>query len=282
MRNQRNVSLKNTVSVPASDYLQFQFHEASGSTAAYTGKLSGVAVSDTITLAGAVTNAWDDRGWLEPDVVSGSYTLIPDGTNLPFENFFRSDNLAGDGMLVLYTHKHAGTPPTGILFRYGTSGARGGWYLNLTVGANLNFELNVKEEGATAAISAKKAIAVPISGTTTVGAYISGNSTGLDTEGTARLAVNGDSAGADTDDISAITQRGLLVDDGIGIMAGSDFGATSPQSGVNIGGSSGNEHFIHGLTFIRVSGGLSVTELATILQQHADNPREIPLGLNGK
>ena len=96
------------------------------------------------------------------------------------------------------------------------------------------------------------------------------------------IAVNGDSAGADTDDISAITQRGLLVDDGIGIMAGSDFGATSPQSGVNIGGSSGNEHFIHGLTFIRVSGGLSVAELATILQQHADNPREIPLGLNGK
>ena len=265
------------VSTITSDYLRWSFHEASGANAAYTGIISGSAVSGNSALDGTVTNIWDQRGWVTPEAGVGNVNLQAAGDNTDWEDHLRLDTTSTTGLLVFGTILWSGTPDNNQrLFGYGSISSRGGWHLYTPIGANANVKLGTYGVGGSGEVSATTVIGTPTGArqgvpNTFVG-YIDGS--------TIYLANNGDWASANTGDISSETLIGRLTNDGIGLLCQTDFNGTAKANEVNGDIVAGNETQLHNLTIMRVN--LTQTELALLATQLNDNPREWPWVLENK
>ncbi len=262
----------------SSDYLWFKYHEAAGATTvSYTGKLSGSDVSGSLTPANSMTNSFDDRGWITPLAGSGNGIVIDAGSNTAFEDFFRTDTLGANGAILFFgAAKFAGTPASvnERFFGYGSLGSRGGYHIDISVGANKNFQLEFYGIGGSLA-QAK------LASTASAGDVIP--FMGMLTSDNLYMSLDGNWAGVDIVDVSSQTHRGRLSStDGIGILCYSNYNGDTPAASLNAAATaSTNEWAHHNMAFVRRSSGFTTTQLIAIAAEHAANPREIPPTLNG-
>lgn len=263
----------------ASDWFRVRYHDAAGSAViAYDGKLSGAAVSDTIALSGTTANVFNDRGFATPIQTTGNGAIIDADANIPLETFLRADTLgANGGILIFGVVKFNGTPAnaTERVFGYGSlSAARGGYTINVVTGANKNIQVQMYNLGGSL-VTASRLITNAAGAESKFMAYIEADAISMSS--------NGNWAAHERQVLAANPHRGLLnSQDGIGFLCQSDFAGTTPSNALNSNHTTGNEYAHHGLLFVRNEGGFTQTELTALAAEHANNPREIPWGLDGK
>lgn len=286
MNNLKSLAAKqrdDILSSMVSDYLRIKCHEASGSTVAYSGKVSGAAISGNYTVAGATAGIFATRGYITPNGDDNRISI----TDQSLDPLLRLDNLAG-GLLILGR------------FRYATQyndDTSSDYIIQYNGGAtNLRWQVNLFSTGAATQIQAQLLLHDGASSLTA--SWQSGGSSKaankdfvfcLYADMTNKLMkVSGkSSSGSGTAanvDISSLTQYPGVTTATKGVALFAHVSGSGPtfSSYFNNGSTTDDDGMVSDLWIVRKVSGFSDAQLAAILNEYYNRPMAIPLSFEGQ
>lgn len=266
-----------------SDYLRIKFHEASGMSAGYSGKVNGAEISGNYTIAGTNNSPFATRGYVQPNGDDNRISI----TDQSLDPLCRLDTLAG-GLLVLgrfrYATQYNDDTSSDYVFQYHEGATTRRWQVNIfSTGAatQIQAQLNLhngtslltaawQSGGSSKAANKDFCFALYFDMANKLLKCSGKSSSGSGTPGTTDIAAHTPYPGA-----SAATK-------GASLFAHVSGSGPTFSSYFNNGTTTDDDGMVSDLWIVRKSDGFSDTKIAAILAEYYNRPTAIPTEFEGQ